>query len=139
MLELYGEGLVRILDAIDDAGEAAAGIRARLVDDGVVASLLLIHDLYPVDLETRVARRSPRAARTSNRTAATSSCSGVADGVARISLVGHCKTARRRPPRSSWRSSRPSTRPRPTCSASRSRASRHLRPRAPTLGRTLPL
>lgn len=48
LLELYGEGLERILELIgDDAGRA-------LADDGVVASLLLIHDLYPVPLEQRV-------------------------------------------------------------------------------------
>ena len=54
MMELYGEGLARIFDAIDEAGEDGARIRAQLVDDGVVASLMLIHDLYPVALETRV-------------------------------------------------------------------------------------
>ena len=54
MMELYGEGLARIFDAIDAAGEDGTRIRAQLVDDGVVASLMLIHDLYPVDLETRV-------------------------------------------------------------------------------------
>lgn len=49
LLELYGEGLERILELIgEDAGRA-------LADDGVVASLLLIHDLYPVPLEERIA------------------------------------------------------------------------------------
>jgi Fe-S cluster biogenesis protein NfuA len=49
LLELYGEGLERILALI---GEDSA---KQLADDGVVASLLLIHDLYPVPLEERVA------------------------------------------------------------------------------------
>ena len=48
IMQLYGEGLERILAALDDEA------RGRLVEDGVVASLLLIHGLYPVDLETRV-------------------------------------------------------------------------------------
>ena len=48
MLELYGEGLERILELV---GEDAA---RDLADDGVVASLLLIHDLFPVPLEERV-------------------------------------------------------------------------------------
>jgi Fe-S cluster biogenesis protein NfuA/nitrite reductase/ring-hydroxylating ferredoxin subunit len=48
LLELYGKGLERILALI---GEESA---RALVDDGVVASLLLIHDLYPVPLEERV-------------------------------------------------------------------------------------
>jgi Fe-S cluster biogenesis protein NfuA/nitrite reductase/ring-hydroxylating ferredoxin subunit len=50
MLELYGEGLVRIFDAL----EQAPGVRAALTEDGVVASLLLIHGLYPVPLADRV-------------------------------------------------------------------------------------
>ncbi len=51
-MQLYGEGLERIFDAVAEDGSDA--LRARLVDDGVVASLMLIHGLYPVTLETRV-------------------------------------------------------------------------------------
>ncbi len=54
VLELYGSGLERILAAIDEAGEGAGAIRERLAGDGTVASLLLIHDLYPVPLAERV-------------------------------------------------------------------------------------
>ena len=53
VLELYGAGLERILGVIADAGEGAVHIRNALLDDGVVASLLLIHGLYPVSLEER--------------------------------------------------------------------------------------
>jgi Fe-S cluster biogenesis protein NfuA/nitrite reductase/ring-hydroxylating ferredoxin subunit len=54
IVELYGVGLERIFGALDRSGDAGAGIKAELMEDGVVASLMLIHDLYPVDLETRV-------------------------------------------------------------------------------------
>jgi Fe-S cluster biogenesis protein NfuA/nitrite reductase/ring-hydroxylating ferredoxin subunit len=50
MLELYGEGLERIVRALDAAPE----VRDGLARDGVVASLLLIHGLYPVPLAERV-------------------------------------------------------------------------------------
>ena len=50
MLELYGEGLERIVQALD----AAPGVRDALAQDGVVASLLLIHGLFPVPLAERV-------------------------------------------------------------------------------------
>ena len=50
VMQLYGEGLERIFAELD----GAPAIRDRLTDDGVVASLMLIHGLYPVDLETRV-------------------------------------------------------------------------------------
>ncbi len=54
LMEVYGEGLERILDALDDPETPARSVRDRLLDDGVVASLLLMHGLFPVDLETRV-------------------------------------------------------------------------------------
>lgn len=54
VLDLYGEGLRRIFDELVDEGEATSAVRQRLAEDGVVASLMLIHDLYPVSLEERV-------------------------------------------------------------------------------------
>ncbi len=54
ILELYGEGLERIFSAIAEAGDAGAELSGRLQEDGLVASLMLIHDLYPVPLEDRV-------------------------------------------------------------------------------------
>jgi len=92
MVELYGVGLERIFAAIDDAGEAGAAIRRRLVDDGVVASLLLIHDLYPVDLSTRVEEALASVRPYLESHGGDVELLGVAEGVARIRLVGHCKT-----------------------------------------------
>ena len=54
LLDLYREGLRRTLAIIDRAGEPGHEIYRSLVDDSVVASLLLLHGFYPVDLETRV-------------------------------------------------------------------------------------
>ena len=52
-------------------------LREALAADGVVASLMLIHDLYPVAARARGSRRrSTASGRTWSRTAATSSCSG---------------------------------------------------------------
>jgi Fe-S cluster biogenesis protein NfuA/nitrite reductase/ring-hydroxylating ferredoxin subunit len=50
MLELYGEGLERIFAGLENA----PAVRDALVQDGVVASLLLIHDMYPVPLAERI-------------------------------------------------------------------------------------
>lgn len=54
LMELYGEGLGRIFSALSLAGSRGREITDALLEDGVVASLLLIHGLYPVDLEQRV-------------------------------------------------------------------------------------
>jgi Fe-S cluster biogenesis protein NfuA/nitrite reductase/ring-hydroxylating ferredoxin subunit len=90
VLELHGEGLERVLEVVDEAGPAGAPIRQALVDDGVVASLLLIHDLYPVPLEERVAE-----ALESVRPYMESHGGGVEvlslqDGVVRLRLKGSC-------------------------------------------------
>src|SRR6185312_17224392 len=44
LVALYGDGLGRIMATLD-AHEDAEALRAALMDDGVVASLLLVHDL----------------------------------------------------------------------------------------------
>jgi Fe-S cluster biogenesis protein NfuA len=90
VLELYGAGLERILGVIADAGEGASHIRKALLDDGIVASLLLIHGLYPVPLEERIAE-----AVESVRPFLASHGGGVEilsveDGVARLRLQGSC-------------------------------------------------
>ena len=90
IMQLYGAGLERIVDALEAPGASAAEVRDALIDDGVVASLLLIHGLYPVDLETRVneALDSVRPYMASH--GGDVELLGVEDGVARLRLAGHC-------------------------------------------------
>ncbi len=91
IVELYGEGLERIVAALQAAGAAGAEIHEQLVDDGVVASLLLIHDLYPVDLETRVREALDSVRPYMESHGGDVELLGLEDGVARLRLVGHCK------------------------------------------------
>jgi Fe-S cluster biogenesis protein NfuA/nitrite reductase/ring-hydroxylating ferredoxin subunit len=86
IIQLYGEGLERIMAALDDA----PGVRDRLVDDGVVASLLLIHGLYPVDLETRVLEALESVRPYMESHGGNVELLAIEDGVARMRLVGHC-------------------------------------------------
>ncbi len=90
VLELYGAGLDRILGVVNDAGEAGLPIRDALLDDGIVASLLLIHGLFPVPLEERVieALDSVRPFLASH--GGNVELLSVQDGVARLQLQGSC-------------------------------------------------
>ncbi|HTF54783.1 MAG TPA: NifU family protein [Pseudonocardia sp.] len=56
LMEMYGAGLGRIMATLTGAGEVGAGLLAELVDDDLVASLLVLHDLHPEDTHARVTR-----------------------------------------------------------------------------------
>ena len=88
LMDLYGEGLERIFDAIGEDGSAA--LRERLVADGVVASLMLIHDLYPVPLEERVAEALDSVRPYLESHGGDVELLGIEGGVARLRLQGSC-------------------------------------------------
>jgi Fe-S cluster biogenesis protein NfuA/nitrite reductase/ring-hydroxylating ferredoxin subunit len=90
IVALYGDGLERIVGVLADSGVAGQEIHERLVDDGVVASLLLIHDLYPIDLETRVREALDTVRPYMESHGGNVELLGLEDGVARLRLAGSC-------------------------------------------------
>lgn len=52
LVRLYGAGLAAVLAIIGDDDR----LRARLIADPLVESLLLVHDLHPLDTGTRIRR-----------------------------------------------------------------------------------
>jgi Fe-S cluster biogenesis protein NfuA/nitrite reductase/ring-hydroxylating ferredoxin subunit len=54
--DLYGAGLERVLDILHGAGRLDDEVLARLADDDLVASLLIVHGLHPYGVEQRVRR-----------------------------------------------------------------------------------
>jgi hypothetical protein len=52
VLDFHAAGLERIMEI----SAASSAIAKRLVADDLISSLLLLHDLHPDDLETRIAR-----------------------------------------------------------------------------------
>lgn len=53
-LAFYGQGLARILQVVGESGPEGETACQHLANDKVVRGLLLIHDLHPADLETRL-------------------------------------------------------------------------------------
>lgn len=90
VLQLHGEGLERVLELIDEAGPPGGPIRQALVDDGVVGSLLLIHDLYPVSLEERVEEALASVQPYMESHGGGVELLGLEGGVARLRLHGSC-------------------------------------------------
>lgn len=55
VMEMHANGLEKMLDIVANA-EGGSAIIDALGDDPVSSSILLVHDLHPLDLETRVRR-----------------------------------------------------------------------------------
>ncbi|GAC1493951.1 MAG: NifU family protein [Pseudarthrobacter sp.] len=53
--DMYGSGLERILEILDEQGKLDDGTLAALAADELVSGLLIIHGLHPESMETRVA------------------------------------------------------------------------------------
>jgi Fe-S cluster biogenesis protein NfuA len=54
VMELQGAGMERILELVRASGDAGKDLMDRLTRDELVKGLLLLYDLHPVDVETRV-------------------------------------------------------------------------------------
>jgi Fe-S cluster biogenesis protein NfuA/nitrite reductase/ring-hydroxylating ferredoxin subunit len=91
LLGLYGDGLGHIMDALAAEGAAGDAVRDRLLADPLVESLLLLHDLHPLDVDTRVQRALDRVRPYLGSHAGGVEYLGVGpDGVARLRLEGSC-------------------------------------------------
>ena len=88
LMGLYGEGLERMFEAI--AEEGSESLRDRLTEDGVVASLMLIHGLYPVDLATRVQEALDSVRPYMESHGGNVELLGIEDGIAKLRLEGSC-------------------------------------------------
>jgi Fe-S cluster biogenesis protein NfuA/nitrite reductase/ring-hydroxylating ferredoxin subunit len=90
LLALYGGGLARILQILDAAGPAAESVTQALLDDSVVRGLLMIHGLYPVDLETRLQEALGKVRPYLESHGGNVEVTSLRDGVAHLRLKGTC-------------------------------------------------
>ena len=81
LLEMYGEGLRRIVERVD--GRA-------LTEDDLVSHLLLLHDLHPVPVHERVGEALDGVRPYLESHGGDVSLVGVEDGVVRLRLSGSC-------------------------------------------------
>lgn len=90
LLELYGAGLARVIDSL---GEEGGPVLDRLVADPLVSSLLVLHDLHPVDTETRVEQALEKVRPYLGSHAGGVTYLGIdAEGVAHLQLEGSCSS-----------------------------------------------
>jgi Fe-S cluster biogenesis protein NfuA/nitrite reductase/ring-hydroxylating ferredoxin subunit len=91
LLALYGEGLRRMLAIVErDGRTAGAQLLEAFARDELIAHLLLLHDLHPVDVETRVARALEEVRPYLQSHGGNVELLGIEGGVARLRLQGSC-------------------------------------------------
>jgi Fe-S cluster biogenesis protein NfuA len=56
LVDFYGEALRRIVETVEQAGDTGQELLAQLTKDDFVSSLLILHDLHPEPVESRVVR-----------------------------------------------------------------------------------
>lgn len=89
--DLYGAGLGRVLEILDETDRLDDDLLASLAADDLVASLLLVHDLHPYDVETRVRQALDTVRPYLGTHGGDVELLGVeADGVVRLRLLGSC-------------------------------------------------
>ena len=92
ILTFYGHGLERILRVISNGSSAAArDIYNDLIEDSFVSGLLLIHDLHPLDLKTRLYRAIEKVKPYIDSHGGNIEIVSLTNGVAKLKLSGSCK------------------------------------------------
>jgi len=90
LVGLYGDGLGHIVAVLRDQGEPGVAMLHKLAEDPLVESLLLLHDLHPLDVDARIQRALDRVRPYLGSHAGGVEYLGVRDGVALLRLEGSC-------------------------------------------------
>ncbi len=90
LVGLYGDGLGQIVTVLREQGQPGAEMLAKLADDPLVESLLLLHGIHPLDVDARIQRALDRVRPYLGSHAGGVEYLGVFDGVARLKLEGSC-------------------------------------------------
>ncbi|MEP6616307.1 MAG: NifU family protein [Ginsengibacter sp.] len=92
MLSFYGQGLERILKVISNGSNSAAKeIYNNLIEDSFLSGLLLIHDLHPLDLKTRLHLALEKVKPYMDSHGGSVEIVSLENGVAKLKLSGSCK------------------------------------------------
>ncbi|GAA3734926.1 NifU family protein [Salinactinospora qingdaonensis] len=90
LVELYGTGLEHIMATVAADGQHGSALQERLVEDDLVAGLLILHGLHPVDTTTRVQRALDRVRPYLGSHAGGVELVAVDDDTVRLRLQGNC-------------------------------------------------
>jgi Fe-S cluster biogenesis protein NfuA/nitrite reductase/ring-hydroxylating ferredoxin subunit len=89
LLDLYGEGLARMVEVVAEGEERERTFDA-FAEDELVSHLLLLHGLHPLDLQTRVVMALEEVRPYLQSHGGNVELLGVDEGVARLRMQGSC-------------------------------------------------
>ena len=89
LLDLYGEGLARMMEVVAEGDERERTFDA-FAEDELVSHLLLLHGLHPLDLKTRVIMALEEVRPYLQSHGGNVKLLGVKEGVARLRMQGSC-------------------------------------------------
>jgi hypothetical protein len=91
LMDLHGAGLEQILDIVYQSGDSGARVIDELGQDSLVSSLLVLYNLHPDDVQTRVERKLKQMVSKLHKLGAEATLTSVSDGNVRIhaSINGH--------------------------------------------------
>jgi Fe-S cluster biogenesis protein NfuA/nitrite reductase/ring-hydroxylating ferredoxin subunit len=89
LLELYGEGLARMMEVVAD-GEESKRTFGAFAEDELISHLLLLHGLHPLDVEARVISALEEVRPYLQSHGGNVELLGVEGGVARLRMQGSC-------------------------------------------------
>ena len=90
IMDLHGSGLERMLDLTWEKGAAGQALIDNLAKDELLGSLLLLHGLHPLDLETRVSLALEQVRPYLASHGGDVELLDTSDGVIRLKLQGSC-------------------------------------------------
>jgi Fe-S cluster biogenesis protein NfuA/nitrite reductase/ring-hydroxylating ferredoxin subunit len=89
LLELYGEGLARMMEVVAQGEESERTFKV-FAEDELISHLLLLHGLHPLDVETRVVQALEEVRPYLQSHGGNVELLGIEGGVARVRLEGSC-------------------------------------------------
>ncbi len=90
LLDMYGEGLARILELTEQSAASGHALVESFASDELLSSLLLLHDLHPVAIEIRIARALTTVRPYLKSHGGSVELLKVEEGIAYVRLQGNC-------------------------------------------------
>jgi Fe-S cluster biogenesis protein NfuA len=90
LLDMYGEGLKRLLELTVQTDASSHELVKKFTNDDLIGSLLMLHGLHPVDIQTRVLQALDEVRPYLKTHGGNVELISVGDGVVRLRLEGSC-------------------------------------------------